>query len=862
MSQFDIRLVNLSKIKRTENIDQSMAASLATEMSLSGFWTHPLLLDNEDFALMDGHHRLHAAQQLKLECIPAVLLSYDDPVVKVESWRPGESYTPEQIRKVARTGNLLPHKTTRHVIEAPLPRCRVTLELLRDSESAGQLVLPATPQATRAQLLTHHYHELGRQIGIRTLAAEAVSNETSSTQAPHPRLRQMLQNDPAMAALIPASAGKIALGSQHHSPFYLRHSDLLLLSPVLLENPAALAVAARWGLELAHTHSITKLDLRHLTSLLRYGAALIARLPTEARTLFLDSLPSHIAAELWSDRGQSPTKALYKWFGGLIELHESPSYSTIEPELLELEQPLEFILQSGGDSRLSIDSDTGFNRYGVPPRPRPEAIQFSSSTASAISEYGFLFCDLLRRDLLSAELQKGVSTTSLRSRVSRGISAALLSLLSLKNEEADVVVTASGTDTELISVMLGLAGKNSRRLTNILVSPEESGRGVLLAGSGCFFDNLTCYGRDVVAGQKIWNDTDIEVKTVSIRDALGGARSLKSIDAEFLIEGTKAISEGRHVLAHLLATSKTGLSAPSIEAVDQLVAIAPDQVDVVVDACQMRWDFARLGSLVRRGWSIQISGSKFLTGPPFSGALVVPVSYRERAEKVRELISNDSGTTHPQDWPVEWALKSDESAGDVVPSYGPLFRWLPAILEAQLFNLLPVALKQYAFDHFRTAITERIANSSAVELIDIDSATDEVAQDDVLARHSIVCFRVLGSNWNGQRNALDDTDCRRLFELLNSDISDQLGSLTPSNHMVAIQQSHVGQPVTLNIEGEPKTVLRLVLGARFFTIVGHAGPGSIEAAMQSQIADACRAMDKLELLAENWWRLSSPSGLA
>ena len=856
MSRFDIHLISVSKIKPTENVDRNMAASLATDMSLSGFWTHPLLLDNQDFALMDGHHRLHAAQQLKLVCIPAISLSYDDPVVKIESWRPGESYTPEQIRKIASSGNLLPHKTTRHVIDAPLPRCRISLEVLRNSKSAGQLVLPATPQATRAQLLTHHYHQLGRDIGIRTLAAEAVSNETSSTQAPHPRLRQMLQNDPAMAALIPASTGRIGLGSQHHSPFYLLNSDLLLLSPVLLENPAALAISARWGLEVAHTRSIAKLDSRHVTSLLRFGAALVARLPTEARTLFLDSLPGYIAAELWSDRGQSPTKTLYEWFGGLIEAQESPTYSTAEPELLELEQPLEFILQSGGDSRLSIDSVTGFNRYGVPPRPRPEAIQFSSSTASAISDYGFLFCDLLRRDLLCAELQKGVSTTSLRTRVSQGISAALLSLLSLENQEADVIVTASGTDTELVNVMLGLAGKNSNRVTNILVSPEESGRGVLLAGSGRFFDNLTCYGRQVVAGEKIWNDTDIEVKTIAIRDTLGSARSRNSIDDEFLKEGNKAISEGRHVLAHLLATSKTGLSAPSIEIVDQLVAIAPDQVDVVVDACQMRWDFARLGALIHRGWSIQISGSKFLTGPPFSGALVVPVSYRERANKIRALMSNDLGTTHPQDWPVEWALVDDAITSDEIPSYGPLFRWLPAILEAQLFNLLPAALKHYAFDHFRTAITERLAKSNAVELIDIDLASDEVARDDALARHSIVCFRVLASDWDGQRNALDDTACRRLFELLNSDISNELGSLTLTNHMVAIQQSHVGQPVTLNIEGKPKTVLRLVLGARFFTIVGHAGPGSIEAALQSQISDACRAMDKLELLAENWWRLN------
>ena len=47
-------------------------------------------------------------------------------------------------------------------------------------------------------------------------------------------------------------------------------------------------------------------------------------------------------------------------------------------------------------------------------------------------------------------------------------------------------------------------------------------------------------------------------------------------------------------------------------------------------------------------------------------------------------------------------------------------------------------------------------------------------------------------------------------------------------------------------------MLRMVLGARFFSIVAHAGPGSVEAALESEIADAIRALEKLELLAQKW----------
>jgi len=44
-----------------------------------------------------------------------------------------------------------------------------------------------------------------------------------------------------------------------------------------------------------------------------------------------------------------------------------------------------------------------------------------------------------------------------------------------------------------------------------------------------------------------------------------------------------------------------------------------------------------------------------------------------------------------------------------------------------------------------------------------------------------------------------------------------------------------------------------VIGMRFFNIIAHAGPGGVAAALESEISDLIRAIDKLEILAENWW---------
>jgi hypothetical protein len=56
-------------------------------------------------------------------------------------------------------------------------------------------------------------------------------------------------------------------------------------------------------------------------------------------------------------------------------------------------------------------------------------------------------------------------------------------------------------------------------------------------------------------------------------------------------------------------------------------------------------------------------------------------------------------------------------------------------------------------------------------------------------------------------------------------------------------------------------VLRLVVGARFFTIVGFPADGDAEAALQGEIADATGALDKLELLVRHFAQLRRHAAL-
>ena len=524
----------------------------------------------------------------------------------------------------------------------------------------------------------------------------------------------------------------------------------------------------------------------------------------------------------------------------------------------EFSNPVEQLITAGGDSRVAVDPATGLSRYGTTPRPRPEAVHFSSSTASSISDYGFAVCDMLRRDLLRSRLQGETETGALRRRFVNAIADELALLLGLRDGEADFCVAASGTDTELIAVLMALAA-GDRPLTNILISPEESGRGVALAGAGRYFDDLAATAAPIKKGAAVWPGRDIAVVAIPIRDPDGAPRRMQDIDEDVRSAVKAAGEQGRRPLLHMLYSSKTGLSGPSISVIEELQASSPTPIDVVFDACQMRVSFDQIGEWARRGWMVQISGSKFLTGPPFSGAIVLPTRYRACRDAVASLLREAPGASHPADWGGWWSEQLDPGPDSPAASCGPLFRWAPAIMEAHLFNRLPPALCRYAFDRFQSAIRSHLAKSANLALVDVPEASADGAPSPApdLSGRSIVCFCVLADEWNGGKRRLGEPECQRIFQLLNLDLSERFGPLGPVEQVLAGQRAHIGQPVRLGAGSEPEgyTVLRLVLGARFFTIVGHAGPGAIEAALESEISDAVHALDKVALIAKYWWKI-------
>jgi hypothetical protein len=194
---------------------------------------------------------------------------------------------------------------------------------------------------------------------------------------------------------------------------------------------------------------------------------------------------------------------------------------------------------------------------------------------------------------------------------------------------AKVILCPSGTDAMLTAAMIIAAERPGEAMTAILPAAAETGTGVPRAALCRLFDGPES-GKQLIDGEV----TAIEIP---LRASDGSPLSDDEVNHEFAAASATATGRAVTWLTH---GTKTGLIAP---------VSPPDGADVVVDACQARIDPATVSAYLRRGWPVVVTGSKFLGGPAFSGAVLFPwarlpaTRTRSRASMAPENV--DLGTT-------------------------------------------------------------------------------------------------------------------------------------------------------------------------------------------------------------------------
>jgi hypothetical protein len=448
---------------------------------------------------------------------------------------------------------------------------------------------------------------------------------------------------------------------------------------------------------------------------------------------------------------------------------------------LSQDAPISDLLTGDGDRRTALRPD-GTNAYGCKPSPEPFVLDFASSTASSISE------EAMRRAGAARDLLKARSIGAGLSYAFAGaVEDARLELaihLGLKTG-TDVIFAASGTDGQLTGLFLTrllLGGP----VTTIVIGSDQTGSGTAFTAMGRHFSQITAQGAPVACGDAIAGIGDTQAEQISFLKNDGTFRSPGEMDAAAVNAVERAVRAGRKVLLQAMDASKFGWRAPSDDALDFMRDRWPGQVQIVVDACQMRLGRARLRNLIARGCMVLVTGSKFFTGPAFSGAILVPESLGARLKHrvVRPLA--DYSSAH--DWPEAWSHMQQGLSG--TPRIGQWLRWQAALEEMRLYFQIPDKARRSIAAALAHALETSIKASAWLHLLD-----HEAHAADADGCPSIFAFIP------GTKTApLPPEACAAAYRSLQG------------NRNAGVQTCRVGQPVLL--PARRTAALRLSVSAR------------------------------------------------
>jgi hypothetical protein len=412
---------------------------------------------------------------------------------------------------------------------------------------------------------------------------------------------------------------------------------------------------------------------------------------------------------------------------------------------------VEALLVSGGDERIALDTVSGLNQYGCTSHPDPDLLAFGSSTASVISKASFAaVCTLHER--LQESLQSDTPEVVYAREMAR-VRSELLSDVS--DFDVSLVFAASGTGAHALAARLTSCDRV------VMVEATETGSGVVGA-------------------------LGVPVDTFKLRAENGMPRPPADIDAEVsrLVEQ----GAGQRVLLVMADQSKTGMVAPSVDCVAKLHCLA----HVLVDACQFRLAPATLRTYLAQGFMVALTGSKFLTGPAFSAALLLPGAV-EQTETV---------------------------------NFGLLLRWEAALVELRRFRAVPESKIIHIFQVFADSVRDRLMSDPHFGYLPVPERFVLSAEHHWDQYQSIFSFVPYRRSTDGSYAPLGSNETRQLYLQLQSDGAEV--------------RYQLGQPVPCGMrDGVAVSALRLCLGAR---LVSDAAEG---AGVSGLVDNAHQALDEL-----------------
>jgi hypothetical protein len=532
-----------------------------------------------------------------------------------------------------------------------------------------------------------------------------------------------------------------------------------------------------------------------------------------------------------------------------VEAPISQDRSRSAAAMAELFGPLDGLLRGGGDPRLDIDPTSGANEYGCQPFPCPGTLSFASSTATSISARAYARAADARDSLMRSAIAIGIDG-AFEARI-EAMRDELKAHLGISGTRADVIFAPSGTDAQLHALFLTRALRGPA-LTTVIVAADQTGSGTADTARGHHFRAATANGVRVRKGEPIAGLAhSVASVALPLFDDGGDFRPQTETDSRVLSAIEKLVASGSNVLFQVMDSSKLGWRAPSEACLEEISVRWPQQVQVVVDACQMRLGRPRLRKYLDRGYLVIVTGSKFFAGPPFSGALLVPAVLSRALDAVPAIASGLREYSSRSDWPMQWSAL--RARFPVRINFGQWLRWEAALEEIRAYYSVPDEFRLLALTTFRTGVERIIASSPLLRPLPPQQKPEGAgADDEELAQTTIFPFAIR----RGDR-LLSPSDCRKIYRGLARDALDAVSASGRGRAPeIAAKPCLIGQPVALNeVEQGPVAALRISASARLVTETWSLDLDTAHDNLQRELGHVGAIVSKIE------WLLAHLDGL-
>jgi len=475
----------------------------------------------------------------------------------------------------------------------------------------------------------------------------------------------------------------------------------------------------------------------------------------------------------------------------------------ISPETIEA---FEVSLTSGGDSRTCLNSK-GRNKYHSSAKPLNDTALFGSCTSSSVATNGYEAALTFYRQLEAVE-DKQLQQATITEHYGLCRRELLSYVMNLETHDAQAIIAPSGTDAEYLALWVAWISSGKKPVSNIIIGPSELGSGSIIAAAARYFDEQTPINEPAIPDSILDRElaAATEVYKVSIRDQSGDTHQDTDMDQEVRTLVEREVSQGRHVLLHMVAHSKTGIHAPTLDTVSQLKQqYGIDQLSIIVDAAQGRFSRTGMSQLVANNSMAIITGSKFFGGPGFCGAVIIPKCYLNLLKSETTLPNGFDKFFCADMFPTDWT--GPRKAANPTTNLGVLLRWRASLTEIIRYYHTPSTLRYEVMHSFRKLAPIALNKSKYISMIGEDES-EKYQEERLLQSNTTVFFFTLGKD-----RLFTKTELYDVFRWLNYNLFDALDHLPLVQRKGLEYKFQIGQPVTLMKNKKDEiSVLRVAIG--------------------------------------------------